>query len=109
LPAILLLIKHLLTIIIGSYFHEVLVTIIALHRHIITLPTDDTPPSLRITDDTKYARYFTDCLGALDRTHIDVHVPTTDQPRYRNRKGTLTQNVLGVYNFEIQFTYVLAG
>jgi hypothetical protein len=33
----------------------------------------------------------------------------TEQPRYRNRKGHLSQNVLGVCNFELEFTYVLAG
>jgi len=32
-----------------------------------------------------------------------------EQPRYRNRKGHLTQNVLAVYDFDIRFTYILAG
>jgi hypothetical protein len=37
---------------------------------------------------------FTDCVGALDGTHINVHLSPADQARYRNRKGHLTQNVL---------------
>jgi hypothetical protein len=80
-----------------------------LNKHIIALPAADTPTSPRITKDTKYAQYFTDCIGALDGTHIDVHLPLADQARYQNRKGHLTQNVLGVCNFEMEFTYVLAG
>ena len=36
-------------------------------------------------------------------------IPLDLQPRYRNRKGTLSQNVLAVYNFNIEFIYILAG
>ena len=60
---------------------------IILHQHFINLPTADTPTSSRILDSNKYKHYFTDCLGALDGTHIDVHLPPNDQVRYRNRKG----------------------
>lgn len=36
-------------------------------------------------------------------------IPNVLQPRYRNRKGTLSQNVLAVCNFEMEFVYILAG
>jgi hypothetical protein len=36
-------------------------------------------------------------------------IPGELQPRYRNRKGTLSQNVLAVCNFEMEFVYILAG
>ena len=36
------------------------------------------------------------CVGALDGTHIPVHVPAHARGRYRNKKGDLTTNVLGV-------------
>ena len=37
-------------------------------------------------------------------------VPIEDQDRYRNRKGTLSQNVLASISFDdLKFTYVLAG
>jgi len=49
------------------------------------------------------------CLGALDGTHIRVRVPLDDKPRYRNRKGEITTNVLGVCSQKMQFIYVLAG
>ena len=80
-----------------------------LYQEVIKLPTSNTPPSSRIADDSKYDTYFTDCLGALDGTHIDVCVEPLAQPRYRNRKGHISQNVLAVCNFEMEFTYILAG
>jgi DDE superfamily endonuclease len=38
-----------------------------------------------------------------------MHLPIELQPRYRNRKGTLSQNILAVCNFEMEFVYILAG
>jgi DDE superfamily endonuclease len=67
------------------------------------------PTATRISQDLKYAPYFSDCLGALDGTHIEMYIPLESQPRYRNRKGTLSQNVLAVCNFDMRFVYVLAG
>jgi DDE superfamily endonuclease len=45
----------------------------------------------------------------LDGTHIPIHMLLKDQPQYQNRKGTLSQNVLAVCNFDMCFVYVLAG
>jgi len=73
------------------------------------LPTSDTPLSYHIMNDDKYNTFFADCVGALDGTHIDVSCGPEDQPRYRNRKGHLSQNVLAACNFEMEFTYILAG
>ena len=53
-----------------------------LHQHIVKLPTIETPPSTSITNNPKRAQYFTDCIGALDGTHIDVYLPLTKQLRY---------------------------
>jgi hypothetical protein len=38
-----------------------------------------------------------------------MHIPIELQPRYRNRKGTLSQNILAIYNFDMQFVYILVG
>jgi hypothetical protein len=67
----------------------------------------DTPLATRILDDLKYYLYFNNCLGALDSTYILIHVPLEEQSQYRNRKGTLSQNVLAVCNFNMQFVFVL--
>ena len=37
-----------------------------------------------------------------------MHIPIELQPQYRNRKGTLSQNILAVCNFNMQFVYILA-
>jgi hypothetical protein len=92
-----------------SCFHEVLDTLLILYSSIVILPASDTPLSPRIADNLKYTPYFNDCIGALDGTHIAAYVSTTEQARYRNRKGTLSQNVLAVCNFDMQFVYVLPG
>jgi hypothetical protein len=82
---------------------------LVLYLHFTTLPNADIPLATRILDDPKYYPYFDDCLGALDSTHILIHAPLEEQSRYRNRKGTLSQNVLAVCNFDMQFVYVLPG
>nr|KAJ0223646.1 hypothetical protein LSAT_V11C200081900 [Lactuca sativa] len=47
--------------------------------------------------------------GAIDGTHVRVHVPNRDAPRYRGRKGYPTINVLAACTFDLKFTYVLTG
>ena len=69
----------------------------------------DTTVSSRITENPKYSTYFSDCLGTLDGTHIDIQVLPPDQSRYQNRKSHLTQNILAVCDFKMQFKYILVG
>ena len=83
--------------------------ILLLYKQVINFHTSDTPFSPTLASDDKYNTFFRDCVGALDGTHIEVHVPPCDQPRYRNRKGHLSQNVLAACNFELEFTYILVG
>jgi hypothetical protein len=83
--------------------------ILLLYDEVIKPPTADTPLSSKVADDPKYKTFFTDCLGALDGTHIDMHVGLKDQLRYRNRKGHISTNVLAACNFEMEFTYILVG
>jgi DDE superfamily endonuclease len=88
-------------------FHEVLCAIVSLYRQEVVLPTSETSPLPRVLN-PKYI-HFKDCLGALDGTHIEVHLPPGDHARYRNRKQSLSQNVLGVCDFDLLFVYMLAG
>lgn len=50
-----------------------------------------------------------DCIGAIDGTHIRVKVPRVEASRFRGRKDYPTQNVFAACNFDMKFTYVLAG
>ncbi|KAK4397555.1 hypothetical protein Sango_1592100 [Sesamum angolense] len=47
--------------------------------------------------------------GALDGTHVEVRVADSKKGRYRNRKGQISINVLGVCDIEGKFVYVLSG
>ncbi|XP_077215498.1 uncharacterized protein LOC143850067 [Tasmannia lanceolata] len=56
------------------------------------------------------SKYFNkDCIGAIDGTHIQATVAEDLKPRFICRKGWPSQNVLAVCDFDLKFTYVLAG
>jgi hypothetical protein len=92
-----------------STFHEVISALLLLYKSNCILPTLTTPIASQVTNNYRFSPYFNDCLGALDGTHIEMLIPSELQPRYRNRKGTLSQNVLAVCNFNMEFVYILAG
>ena len=52
---------------------------------------------------------FKDCVGALDGSHFPLHVPVDQQRSYRNRHGDISQNVLAVVDFRMNFTHILGG
>jgi len=54
-------------------------------------------------------RGFKDCIGAIDGTHIPMHVPEALRAAYRNRKGQISQNVLAATTMDMMFVYVLPG
>jgi hypothetical protein len=104
-----LTITYILANLLISCFHEVIDALLVLYKSNVMLPTPDKPTSTRITENYKYVPYFKDCLGVLDGIYIEMQVPIDLQPRYRNRKGILLQNILAVCTFEMQFVYILAG
>lgn len=63
----------------------------------------------KIAKSKKFYPYFKDCIGALDGSHIQAKVPEINSSLFRNRKGFISQNILAACNFDLQFTYVLAG
>ncbi|PPE01605.1 hypothetical protein GOBAR_DD01392 [Gossypium barbadense] len=85
-------------------FHSVLNAVIRLQDVLFKKPEPITADS----SDTRW-KWFKNCLGALDGTHIKIRVPTVDKPRYRTRKGHIATNILGVCTPEMQFVYVLPG
>ncbi|KAL0000952.1 hypothetical protein SO802_014733 [Lithocarpus litseifolius] len=70
---------------------------------------DGTQVPLEILQSRRFNPYFMDCIGALDGTHVRVKMFNEDAPRYRDRKGYTTQNVLAACSFDLKFTYVLPG
>ncbi|CAD6267135.1 unnamed protein product [Miscanthus lutarioriparius] len=51
----------------------------------------------------------TDCIGSIDGTHIPMILPLDQQEPYRNRKQTLSQNVMLACDFDLKFVHVHAG
>jgi hypothetical protein len=83
-----------------------------IYRMFVKLPPNDHPffnASWDEDDKKKFIPYFNGCIGALDGTHVSVHVPETMRPSYRNRKGLVTQNVLMACTLDMNIVYVLTG
>ena len=77
-------------------------------QHLLFVPNcDNCPPEIR--DNPKWFPFFQNCIGALDGTKISSVVSTIEQTNFRDRKGNITQNVLGVCNFNLTYSYTLTG
>jgi hypothetical protein len=50
-----------------------------------------------------------DCIGTIDGTHVTARVPRSQSAAYRGRKHYISQNVLATVDFDLKFTYILAG
>ncbi|PPD71031.1 hypothetical protein GOBAR_DD32094 [Gossypium barbadense] len=85
-------------------FHSVLNAVIRLQDVLFKKAEPITADS----SDTRW-KWFKNCLGALDGTHIKIRVPTVDKPRYRMRKGDIATNMLSVCTPDMQFVYILPG
>ena len=48
-------------------------------------------------------------MGAIDGTHVLARFPKRHRAAFMGRKHTTTQNVLAAVDFDLRFTYVLAG
>lgn len=99
--------------IISAAFHEVLDAMQYLFEAYVRLPEDMHQTPKAIADDPKLA-LFLDCIGAIDGTHIFTSVKGTTREAtgaevWRNRKGVLSQNVLAVCDFDMNFLVVHAG
>lgn len=57
----------------------------------------------------RFSPYFDNCIGAIDGTHVPVIVPTTVVVQHTGRHGYTSQNVLVVCDFNMRFTFVVAG
>ena len=57
----------------------------------------------------RFDAFFKDCIGAIDGTHIPVVVSQNLLVQYMCRKSITTQNVMAVCDFDMMFTFVLAG
>ncbi|XP_049935002.1 protein ALP1-like isoform X2 [Nymphaea colorata] len=92
---------------ISKYVSCVLRAICIMGKDFVKWPNDDMPTKIRRSK--RFFPYFQDCLGAIDGTHVPAWVAASEQSRFRNRKGFISQNVMAVVGFDSRFHYVLAG
>ncbi|KAM3330116.1 hypothetical protein ACQJBY_026857 [Aegilops geniculata] len=90
-------------------FQEVLNCLCKLAGHNIT-PRDDTFTTVhaRIQDE-RFWPHFKGAIGAIDGCHIPVTVPSDEVVNHTGRHGFPSQNVMAVCDFDMRFTFVVAG
>jgi DDE superfamily endonuclease len=94
---------------ISEVAHEVSVCLASI-KHLIYKPArEGDPVPSQIANFAKFSPFFDDCIGALDGTHIPAVVKPEEIVRFTNRKKFVSQNVLGVANFDLTFAYALYG
>ncbi|XP_061365999.1 protein ALP1-like [Gastrolobium bilobum] len=87
---------------VSRQFTNVLLAVVRCHTVLLKRPE----PVPQNSTDEKW-KWFKNCLGALDGTHIKVNPLIVDKARYLTRKGDIATNVLGVCSQDAQFIYVL--
>ncbi|GFP87739.1 putative nuclease harbi1 [Phtheirospermum japonicum] len=89
---------------VSKHFHLVLDAVLRLHLILAVTPKEIDESCTDIN-----WKWFKGCLGALDGTFVQVQVPLGEKPRYRNRKGDVAVNVLGVCDQNMNYIFVLTG
>ncbi|XP_071681217.1 protein ALP1-like [Lolium perenne] len=93
--------------VVSRYFKRVLHAIGELRDELIRKPSLETPA--KIEGNYRWDPYFKDCIGAIDGTHVRASVTKDLEASFRGRKTNTTQNVMAAVDFDLRFTYVLAG
>ncbi|XP_068483377.1 uncharacterized protein [Phaseolus vulgaris] len=88
---------------VSRHFHNVLSAILRLEGEFLIQP-NGTVVEPHILNNSRFFPYFKDCLGAIDGSHVRA-----DAPHFRGRKDWPTQNIFVACDFDMKFTYVLAG
>jgi len=57
----------------------------------------------------RFTPFFDNCIGAIDGTHIPVVVPSNKVVQHMGRHGYTSQNVMAICDFDMRFTFVVAG
>ena len=77
------------------------------HKYVRFLPLDQVP--LAICNDPKLYPYFKDCRGVIDGSQFNSWVQDEATVHCCNRKGFISQNVLAICDWDLQFLYILSG
>lgn len=88
---------------VSRLFNKVPHALLVLFKACVRVPVtkvDSEYESAQMKDGRKYQQYFSDCIGALDGTHIRVSVSSIEAPAYRNKQGGRTQKCTGGMRFQ---------
>ncbi|WVZ51088.1 hypothetical protein U9M48_002267 [Paspalum notatum var. saurae] len=88
--------------------NEVFDIIPALSHRFVKLPNPN-QTHVKIASNPRYMPFFQNCIGAIDGTHIPITITEDRAAPYRNRKGTLSQNVMCACDFDLNFTFISCG
>ena len=80
-----------------------------IYSALMDFPMDDIPIPQHILSSNSFTPYFDGCIGALDGTHMPIHVPEARCTAFHNWKEVLLQNILAICSFDMQFLNMLAG
>lgn len=58
---------------------------------------------------SRFSSHFNGCIGAIDGTHIPIVVPSSKLAQHVGRHGYPSQNVLAMCDFDMRFTFAVAG
>jgi len=76
----------------------------------IIVPTTPNPTRNTSARQRQLQLIFPGAIGALDGTLVSAVIPVDQQTRYRGRgKGGCFQNVIGICDFDMIFTFLWAG
>lgn len=59
--------------------------------------------------DARFWPHFKGAIGAIDGSHVPVSVPADEVVNHTCRHGYTSQNVLAICDFDMRFTFVVAG
>ncbi|KAM0899406.1 hypothetical protein ACQ4PT_021280 [Festuca glaucescens] len=77
-------------------------------QRFVKVPTS-LQPHPKIMSNPRFWPYFQNCIGAIDGTHIPITIAEEIAAPYRNRKGTLSQNMMVACDFDLNFTFISCG
>jgi hypothetical protein len=89
-----------------NHFFKKVIPVLS-HRFI--QPPDPNQVHQKIQDNPRFYPFFKNCLGAIDGTHIPISISPDKHSPFRNRKGTLSINVMVACDFDLSITFVSSG
>jgi hypothetical protein len=89
-----------------NHFFKKVIPVLA--RHFLKAP-DPNLVHPKIAENPRFFSFFRNYLGAIDDTHIPISISSEKASPFRNRKGTLSINVMVACDFKTNITFVSSG